>query len=125
MTGLDRNEERNEMHSFVASARRSGRYARSASVLRYGRVFFEARADLGLSTQEYLLADVIYTLSRRTGWCYASRSYLGRMLGVSVRQVQRHLSSLRNKGLVESDAAHSRQIRTTSAWERATSSCRT
>lgn len=125
MDGLERNPETKALSAFVESARQSGRYARPPSVLRYGRVFFDARADLGLSTPEYLLADVVHTLSRRTGWCYASRGYLARLLGVSVRQVQRHLSALRRQGLLESRATQPRQIRTTSAWDRATSSCRT
>ena len=100
-------------------SRSEQRPPRSGRGLRYGRVFFGERNSLGLSVSEYLLADIISTLSRRTGWCYASRPYLASMLGVSVRQVQRLLVKLRQLGLVEGCPHSARQIRTTSEWRRA------
>lgn len=85
----------------------------------YGRVFFELRARFDLSTPACLLADVVDTLSKRTGWCFASRAYLAGLLGVSVRTVKRLLASLRERGLVEHRPGDPRQVRPTERWHRA------
>lgn len=85
----------------------------------YGRVFFELRVHFSLTTNACLLADVVDTLSRRTGWCFASRDYLSSLLGVSLRSTKRLLALLREKGLVEYQPGNPRQIRTTERWRRA------
>ena len=82
----------------------------------YGRVFFDLRKRFGLSVSEALLLDVVDTLSRRTGWCYASRAYLADMLGVSVRSVRRMLSRLAELGFVERHPSHARWIRPGAPW---------
>ncbi len=87
--------------------------------LRYGRVFFDVRKHLDLSVEECLLLDVIETLSRRTGWCYASRGYLADLLGVSKRSLQRMLRRLMDRELLESRKRRSRQLRVTVRWRRA------
>ena len=84
--------------------------------LRYGRVFFDARKRLELSTKECLLLDVIETLSRRTGWCYASRAYLAGVLGVSKRTLQRMLRRLLDRELLETRSEGSRELRVTDQW---------
>jgi len=71
--------------------------------LRYGRVYFPLRDDFGLSTVESLLLDIVNTLSRKTGRCYASRRYLAGALGVSVRSLQRMVGRLEDLGLLERD----------------------
>lgn len=84
--------------------------------LRYGRVYFGLRKEFGLSVSEALLLDVVGTLSRRTGWCYASRAYLGDMLGLSERSTRRILSELAKRGLVERHPSNSRWVRPTGLW---------
>ena len=84
--------------------------------LRYGRVYFELRKEFGLSVSEALLLDVVGTLSRRTGWCYASRAYLADMLGLSPRSTRRLLSGLAERGLVERHPSQSRWVRPTGLW---------
>ena len=85
----------------------------------YGRVFFALRLHFGLSVNACLLADVIETLSRRTGWCFASREYLEGLLGVSPRSLRRLLHELEVRGLVERDRTRRRQIRPTPRWREA------
>ena len=64
-----------------------------------------------------LLADVVHTLARRTGWCYASRDYLARIFVSSVRSVQRDLAELELRGLVERQG---KRLRTTPLWQQVT-----
>jgi DNA-binding MarR family transcriptional regulator len=89
----------------------------------YGRVFFALRRRFGLSAQACLLVDVIETLSRRTGWCFASRDYLASLLGVSVSSVKRLLAELEGKELVERHPADARQVRPAERWRRARLVC--
>lgn len=91
----------------------------------YGRVFFALRKQFGLSASECLLLDVIDTLSRRTGWCFASRAYLAGLLGVSTRSVQRMIARLLDHGLVERRAEPASQLRPSRRWRDARASiCR-
>ncbi len=93
--------------------------SRPQGVPRYGRVYFDARRQLGLSVGEYLFLDVVHTLSRRTGWCYASRQYLAETFGVSVRSIQRLVARLEERGLLEVAGDSSRQVRPTEYFLRA------
>ena len=78
---------------------------------RYGRVFFALRRRYDLTSEACLLLDVVATLSRKTGWCFASREYLAGLFGVASRTVQRHLSILKEKGLIEVHPSDPRLIR--------------
>lgn len=69
-----------------------------------------------LSYSEALLLDVIDTLSRKTGWCFASRTYLARLFGLSPRQIRRYIQSLYKAGLLEYHKTNPRQVRATSLW---------
>ena len=102
------------MKSFRDVARSGGDAHRYP--LRYGRVDFTLRKRFDVSIAEALLLDVTGTLSRRTGWCYASRAYLGDMLGLSVRQVRRLLSSLEGRGLLERHPKNLRWVRPVELW---------
>lgn len=93
----------------------------SRTFLPYGRVVFLVRARLGLSVTQHLLLDVVTTLSKRTGSCYASQAYLANLLGVSKRTLQRTVGRLRRRGLLESDRAR-RRLRTTGRWQGAIAS---
>ena len=79
--------------------------------LRYGRVYFDLRKRFDLTVEECLLLDVLETLSRRTGWCYASRAYLAEAFGISKRSLQRMLARLRAEGLVERKAGRTSPTR--------------
>lgn len=91
----------------------------------YGRVFFALRRRFGLSALACLLVDVIETLSRRAGWCFASRDYLASLLGVSVSSVKRLLAELEGKDLVERCRTSLWQVRPTERWRRAKTDCET
>ena len=87
---------------------------------RYSVVLWDARAKLGLSSNEYLLADVIHKLSgvhsKISGWCYASKPYLGDLLGVSERAVFSLVKKLKEKGIVECHPEKTHLLRTTHVW---------
>jgi len=86
--------------------------------LRYGRVYFALRDRFGLSTPECLLIDVIDTLSRRTGRCYASRRYLAATIGVSIRSLRRSVGRLETHGLLERDR-RSQHLWPSTRWRQA------
>ena len=87
--------------------------------LRYGRVFFDLRSRLDLTVHGCLLLDVIDSLSRKTGWSYASRGYLANLLGCSPRSLRRLISSLVEKKLLEIHKDDARKLRTASRWRAA------
>ena len=83
---------------------------------RYTRIYLDARRALGLSITEYALADIVFVLSRRSGWCYASHAYVAELLGVSERSVRRMVARLKERGLLESHPSKRGHIRPTSRW---------
>ena len=85
----------------------------------YGRVVFSVRQHFGLTASEYLLADVISILSRKSGWCFASRDYLANLLGVSTRTLQRMLVHLKERELIEQHSSDLRRLRPTNRWMKA------
>ena len=82
----------------------------------YARVFFGARRRFGLSLPEVVLCDVVVVLSRKTGWCFASRAYLAGLLGISERSVRRSITQLEEKKLLERKTGSPRQLRATMLW---------
>ena len=82
----------------------------------YGRVFFALRQHFRLSSSECLLADVISILSRKSGWCFASREYLANLLGISTRTLQRMLARLKERDLIEQHPHDTRRLRPTDHW---------
>lgn len=82
----------------------------------YARLHFTKRDRFMLSISEALLLDVIDTLSLKTGWCFASRTYLSRLFGLSPRQIRRYLHTLHEAGLLEYHKTNPRQVRATSLW---------
>ena len=89
------------------------------SVCRYGRVFFNLRRQFALTASEALLADVIDTLSQRTGWSFAGKRYLASTLGVSERSLVRMLKKLVDAELVERKSGRGLELRAGSRWTRA------
>lgn len=83
---------------------------------RYARVYFGARLRFDLTLAEAVLCDVVVVLSRKTGWCFASRAYLATILGVSERQVRRMIARLEAEKLIERRDGQPRQVRATMLW---------
>lgn len=77
----------------------------------YARVYFALRRHFNLTISECLLIDVVVILSRRTGWCFASREYLAGLFGVSPRSVQRMIARLIDESLLERNPTNIRLIR--------------
>jgi len=80
----------------------------------------QAREKLGLSLNEYALADIIYQLqnnptSDHMGWCYASKKTLGNCVGLSERAVYKTLNRLEKEGLIEKQEK-TKHLRATSRW---------
>lgn len=77
------------------------------------------RLKLGISCNEYCVADIIhwgaYNPKNPTGWCYASKNYIGDALGISKKSTLEIIERLIKKGLVEKDATN-KHLRTTTAW---------
>jgi len=83
---------------------------------RYSRVFFGARLRFDLTLTETVLCDIVQVLSRKTGWCFASRAYHARLLGTSERTIRRSVSKLIKLKLLERHEKDPRQLRTTMLW---------
>ena len=87
---------------------------------KYTTILHEIRIALGLSVLEYCVADTINRLSTNTkskipGWCYASKVFLGKGLGITEQGVHKILNKLILKGIVEKDD-ETKYIRTTQIW---------
>lgn len=74
------------------------------------------RKGLGLSCNEYCIADAIYFLSKQKGWCYSSKEGLGQFLGVTKQTVINAIKKLVSKGLVERHKTNNQFLRTTTQW---------
>lgn len=92
-------------------------------MITYTTIIHQAREELGLSLNEYALADIIYQLqnsptSKYEGWCYSSKAYLGKCIGVSEQAVHGILNKLYEKELLENEGkvTHNSLIRVTQRW---------
>ncbi len=90
--------------------------------LRYTTIWHSARQKFGLTPNEYCLAAYIDGLSKKDarysrapGWCYASKEWLGASLGFSRRGIQKMITKLIEKGLVERDS-ETNYLRATTKW---------
>lgn len=89
-------------------------------MITYTTILHQAREELNLSLNEYALADIIYQLqnnptSEYKGWCYSSKAYLGKCIGVSEQAVHGILNKLYEKGLIEKQE-ETKHIRATDKW---------
>lgn len=86
---------------------------------RYTMVLHSARKTLGVSINEYCLADTIHKLSGSRspvpGWCYASKEHLGKSLGFSRQSIHSMINKLRKKQLVEVQE-ETGYLRSTDLW---------
>lgn len=83
----------------------------------YSVVFHSIRIRLGLSLNEYCVADSIHKLSHNPNfpWCVQTREKLGEFLGISKRSIIEMVKRLDEKGIVEihPETGHTR---TTEKW---------
>jgi len=89
-------------------------------MITYTTIIHQAREQLGLSLNEYAIADIIYQLqnnpdSLHPGWCYASKKTLGNCIGVSEQAVHSILRKLYDKGYIEKQD-ETKHIRANSNW---------
>ena len=86
----------------------------------YTVILHGPKQKLELTVNEYVLADSVHKLSGNhspiPGWCYASKGYLGKILGVSERSIFNLLKRLREKGVVDTHSARKNLLRTTKRW---------
>lgn len=90
------------------------------ALLNYTIIHHEIRKTLGLSMNDYAIADLIYHLSNNPkslipGWCYASRGALAEILDLNEKSIRRGIQSLEEKGLVIKDPV-TKHVQTTSKW---------
>ena len=83
---------------------------------RYAKLYFGACLRFDLTLTEAALCDVVVVLSRKTGWCFASRAYLACILRVSERSVRRMITRLNDLKLLERKSGNPRQVRATMLW---------
>lgn len=88
--------------------------------LTYTVVIHSIRKKLKLSLIEYCLADSIYHLSNNpkskiVGWCWASKTSLSKILGVSEPTVYGNINKLEHKDIIERDQ-NTHYLRTTNKW---------
>ncbi len=87
---------------------------------RYTLVLHKGRKELGITLNEYCLADSINKLSRNPrspvlGWCYASKEHLAKSLGFSRQSIHSMINNLKKKQIVEV-SAETDYLRTTAIW---------
>jgi len=89
-------------------------------ILKYTTILHPARIKLGLSYDEYCIADAIKQLSTKTsktpGWCHAGKDYLAKVLGITRKTVHKWLARLIEKGIVERNPDDRALLRTTDIW---------
>ncbi len=86
----------------------------------YTTIQHDPRLKFGLSNDSYCIASAIYHLSNNPesiapGWCYSSRQKIADYFGISKRTVQRLLSELIEKKLIETNK-ETYFLRTTQIW---------
>ena len=89
----------------------------------YTYIDHNVQRELGLTLLEYCVLDKINHLSsinnEKSGWCYASKSTLAKMLGVSARTIFHLLRKLEQEGLIIKDP-QTKYLKTTEKWDKAT-----
>jgi hypothetical protein len=89
-------------------------------VPKYTTILHEVRTKLGLTMNEYAVADLVHKLSTNPkgsiqGWCYASKPYIGKVLGLSEQSIHSILRSLLGAGLIEKHP-ETKHLRATEKW---------
>jgi hypothetical protein len=86
---------------------------------RYTVILHHPRKKLGMTINEYCLADTVHKLSGTRsmvpGWCYASKEHLAESLGFSPRSIHNMINSLKGKGILEVQQGTG-YLQTTQLW---------
>jgi len=88
--------------------------------INYTTINHTARIKLGLSWLEYGLADLIYHLSNKPdsaspNWCYASKEWLGKSLGITRQHIHKNTNRLIKLGIIEKHPT-TKYLKTTKLW---------
>jgi hypothetical protein len=70
-------------------------------VPRYSTILFDVRKKLEISINEYVLLDMVYKLSFKTGYCFKSPRLIADDLGLKKRATNYMISRLIERGLLE------------------------
>ncbi len=86
----------------------------------YTTIMHEPRIELGLSTDEYCLLDLVYRLSTNptapvVGWCSMSKDTMVSFLGIKRRTLFRVIDRMEEAGYLEK-SGDGRFLRTTMKW---------
>lgn len=79
----------------------------------YTTILHDKRKELGISTNEYVIADVVYHLSKN-GKCNAKRTYLASIIGVTRPGLFKIINSLVDKDLIKNNDDNS--LSSTEKW---------
>lgn len=87
---------------------------------RYTTIIHKVRIALNLTCNEYCVADLIHALSSNPdskikGWCWASRKFIGKFLGISERGAGKIINRVIEKGFVEKDY-ETKYLKSTARW---------
>jgi hypothetical protein len=111
----------NSAHRFTQNreAARQRKRRMQGEEARYTLILHAARKALGLSNNEYCLADTIHKLSGSRspipGWCFASKNQIGKSLGVTRQSIHSMINKLKSKGLIEVQEGTG-YLQTTDLW---------
>jgi hypothetical protein len=93
--------------------------ARQSEEARYTVILHHPRKQLGVTINEYCLADAVHKLSgsrsQVPGWCYASKEHLADSLGFSRRSIHNMINSLKARDVLEIQEGTG-YLRTTERW---------
>jgi DNA-binding MarR family transcriptional regulator len=81
----------------------------------YNTIHHQMRIENDLSLNDYCVADTIFQLSKKVGYCYASKETLGKMLGLSKQTIHKVLNKLESRNLVQRSKT-TNHTRTTDFW---------
>lgn len=84
----------------------------------YTTILHQARISAGLTCNEYVIASTIYQLQnneKNPGWCYATKNWFGRMIGLSKPSIIAIISKLEKGGFVEKSNG-GKLLRATEKW---------
>lgn len=82
---------------------------------RYATLLYDVRKALGISIPEYFYMDMVYFLSRRTGWCFKSLEAIAEDMGMQKSGVSYMRDRLVKKGFLERNKKG--EVRATDKYE--------
>lgn len=82
---------------------------------RYATLLYDVRKCLGVSIPEYFYLDMVYFLSRKTGWCFKSLEAIADDMGMQKSGVAYMRDRLIKKGYLERNKKG--DVRTTDRYE--------